>query len=79
MFLYIKKQRRSKKGFFSIMVVGSGKGLPSLRCLVGLREWSTTTGLKQGLNFIGSSKESWTMHTSAIQQASVWDEGVLTL
>jgi len=61
------------------MVVGSGKGLPSLRCLAGLRERSATMGLKQRLNFIGSSKESWTMHASVIQQVSVEDEGIITV
>jgi len=32
-------------GLFNIMVVGYGKGKPSLRCLAGFSEWSATTGL----------------------------------
>jgi len=55
-------------GLFGIMVVGYGKGKPSLRCLADFDECAATTGLKQCLNKpLGSSKEYWAMYASTTQ------------
>ena len=41
---------RDDWGFYGIKVVGSGKGLPSQRCLAGFNECTATTGLKECLS-----------------------------
>jgi len=51
------------------------KANSSLRCLAGFNERSATTGFKQCLYIFVCSKESWTMPSRVIQQASVGEEG----
>jgi len=58
---------RSMWSFYRIMVVGSGKGLPSRGSLAGVGARTVALGLQQSPNLKGSSGESWTMNKRLIQ------------